>query len=250
MITVHPKWRRQGVGKAMLHAMIPEFRERGRTLVEGWELTKGGPGEQWAHALGFQTAKTMVRQCLEVAEVDRARWQADVPAGYRTRRWTGSAPEDLLDSVALARSAIHDSPIGESDYVRPHWTPARVRETEAELRERAVEQRVVAAVHEATGQVVGLTELRWKPDRPTWALQHDTVVVAAHRGHGLGLCVKSSMARWLMEDRPQVERFHTGTSADNSHMIRINHQLGYHDVRTIVAVNSDLVSVEAALAYR
>jgi hypothetical protein len=27
-------------------------------------------------------------------------------------------------------------------------------------------------------------------------------------------------------------------------MIRINHELGYHDVRTIVAVNSDLASVE------
>lgn len=250
VITVHPKWRRRGVGAAMLHAMIPEFRSRGRTLVEGWELTKGGSGERWARTLGFQTVKTMIRQCLVVGDVDPARWQADVPVGYHTKRWTNSAPEDLLRSVAVARSAIYDVPADGSDYVAPQWTPAQVREAEAELRDRGVEQRVVAAVHEATGEVVGLTEVRLKPERPEWAFQQDTVVIAAHRGHGLGLCMKSSMTQWLLNDQPQLERFYTGTSAENSHMIRINHQLGYQDVRTIVAVNSDLSSVEAVLDLR
>jgi GNAT superfamily N-acetyltransferase len=250
VITVHPEWRRQGIGTTMLEAMLPEFHRRGRSLLEGWQLSRGGPGERWAHALGFQTAKATLMQCLVIADVDATRWEAGVPAGYRTRRWIGSAPEELLTSVARVRSAIHDAPVGESDYSSPQWTPARVREAEAELRDRNVEQRVVAAVHEASGEVVALTEVQLPPDRADWAYQQDTVVVAAHRGHGLGLGVKCEMVRWLVEDRPRLERFYTNTSADNVHMIRINHRMGYHDVQASVAVNSDIASVRAALAHR
>ncbi|MBW4721340.1 GNAT family N-acetyltransferase [Saccharothrix obliqua] len=246
-VVVHPRVRRRGVGTAILKAVVPELRARGRSLVETWEITKGGEGERWAESLGFRTVHTVVLQALMIPEVDRNRWRVDVPAGYRLRRWVGAAPEDLVASFAAARNAMHDAPLGELGYQEPTWSVARVRAREEELRRNDIELRAVVAVHEGTGEVVGLTELEVHPHRPSRGYQRDTAVVPAHRGRGLGRCVKGHLTTWLLADRPGLDRIYTTTGAGNEHMIRVNHQLGYTTVRTMVAVNRDLAELEADL---
>jgi len=247
-IVVHPRARRHGVGTAMLRALVPELRARGRELVEGWQLTVGGDGPKWAEALGFRTVHTVLMQTLEFSGADSSLWNVDVPAGYRTHRWIGAAPDDLIACYAKARQAIHDAPLGDLGYQDPQWTVQRVREREAELSAVGVEQRVVVAVHEATGAVAGLTELEVHPSDLGWGFQRDTAVLPAHRGEGLGRCVKAEMIRWLLADRPEFKRIQTTTGADNKHMSRVNHQLGFTTARTMVAVNLELAELEARLA--
>lgn len=84
------------------------------------------------------------------------------------------------------------------------------------------------------------------PHRPQDASQHDTSVVAAHRGHGLGAVMKAAMMRWVVEERPGVERVTTGTAAANAHMLRVNRSLGYRDLRAFAWMESGV----AALAER
>ena len=48
-----------------------------------------------------------------------------------------------------------------------------------------------------------------------------------HRGHRLGLLVKTAMLEWLAEAEPQLERIDTGNAAVNRWMIAINTALGY-----------------------
>ncbi|MEU5697174.1 GNAT family N-acetyltransferase [Actinosynnema sp. NPDC020468] len=247
-IVVDPRVRRQGIGTAVLRALLPELRDRGRHLVEGWQLTVGGDGPEWARTRGFTTVGTVLMQALEFAGADPARWDVPVPAGYRTRRWRGAAPEELVESYALARQAIHDAPLGGLGYRQPDWTVPRVREREAELRSAGVEHRVVVAVHEATGVVAGSTELEVLPDDLDWGYQRETAVVAAHRGRGLGRCVKAEMIRWLLADRPTFTRVQTTTGAANTPMQRVNAQLGFTTTRTMVAVNSGIDVLEATLA--
>ncbi|MFD1151160.1 GNAT family N-acetyltransferase [Saccharothrix hoggarensis] len=237
-ITVHPEQRRQGVGTAFLRDLLPEL--EGRTVVEGWEITRGGAGEHWATAVGFRVVNTMVLQLLSVAEVDRATWDVPAPAGYRVEDWAGATPDALLGSLAWARNALRDAPFGDIDFQAPLWTPERVREAEADLRARGVDQRMVVAVHEESGDVVGVTEVEVRPHRPRWASQRETSVLRAHRGHGLGRCIKAHMAWRLLADRPDIERFYTTTSADNTHMIRVNEAIGYRTVRTLVSVKQDV----------
>lgn len=174
---------------------------------------------------------------LVVSETDPALWDVAVPAGYRVRQWTGAAPDDLVDSYAVARGAIHDAPFGDLDFRLPEWTAARVREAETELRELNVEERVVVTVHVETGAVAGFTALELVPHRPERGNQRATAVLAEHREHGLGRCVKAHMMRWLVADRPAFERVITATSASNVHMTLVNHQLGYTTVRNTVSVN-------------
>lgn len=236
-VVVHPAARRRGIGTAMLDALLPELRARGRTLVEGWQILSGCTGERWATALGFRPVRTIVTQTLVLAGAPRSSWPAKPPAGYRLHQWLGPAPDDLVEAYADARSAIHDAPIGESAFRPPDWTADRVREVEADLRRQHIEQRVVIAAHERTGIVAGLTEVIVHPHRPDHAYQGDTAVRPAHRGRGLGLCLKARMARWLLSDHPGLDRIQTTTSGDNTHMIRVNHQFGFTTSHTYVAMS-------------
>ncbi|MCE6995295.1 GNAT family N-acetyltransferase [Saccharothrix sp. S26] len=249
-VIVHPRARRKGVGTAILRAVIPELRARGRRLVETWQITKGSDGERWAESLKFLVVHTVLMQALVIPETDSALWRDDLPAGYRLRRWAGTAPDDLVASFAAARNAMHDAPVGDLAYQEPEWTAERIRAREAELRQNNIELRAVVAVHEDTGEVAGLTELELHPHRPFWGFQRDTAVLPAHRGHGLGRCIKAHLIRWLLEDRPDLDRIYTTTGAGNAHMIRVNHRLGYTTVRTMIAVNRDLFELEAELAGR
>jgi mycothiol synthase len=244
-VTVHPDVRRRGVGGLLLDSALAELRGRGRTLVEGWNVPQGGAGEQWAAAMGFRTVHVTVSQRLLFDEVDPATWDVPAPAGYRVVAWIDEAPADLVASYARARGAIHDAPLGAAGYRLPDWTVQRVRELEAERRGTGMRQWVVAAVHEADGEVAGITELELRSHRDDRAVQGDTAVLAGHRGHGLGRYIKAHMVRWLRADLPTVRRVLTSTAASNTHMIRVNHQIGFTTARPAMVCNGEVADLAA-----
>jgi RimJ/RimL family protein N-acetyltransferase len=75
--------------------------------------------------------------------------------------------------------------------------------------------------------MAAVTAVEADPDNPGWGHQQLTAVIRKHRGHRLGLLVKTAMLDWLAEAEPQLERIVTGNAAVNRHMIAINDQLGY-----------------------
>jgi len=239
-VRVPPGRRRQGIGTALLRATLPEARAAGRSLVTGQGVKTGGDGEKWARALGFGKVQEFVLQGLVVADVDPALWKVPAPEGFRVERWTGAAPESLVAAYATARTAIMDAPTAESSLRFPDWTVERVRQHEADLRERGDEQWIVVAVHEDTGAVAGLTEMLTIPGRPGIGIQQDTSVLPGFRGRGLGRSVKAAMMRWLTYERTGIQRVVTNTAADNVHMIRVNHQIGYVTDYTVADVEAEL----------
>jgi mycothiol synthase len=246
-ITVHPDFRRRGTATALLRVLLSVLRDRGRAGVEGWWIVADGVGEHWALRRGFRRTHATVSQTLSLDETDVTRWAAETPTGYRTVRWMGHTPEDLVVSYALARSAIQDAPLGDAHYQEPDWTVERIRAAEAEQREHGIEQRVVVAVHKATGTVAGLTELALYPGHDNVAHQRDTAVLAAHRGHGLGLHLKACMAEWLHAEHPEIRRIVTSTGAGNSNMIRVNTTLGFVTSNTWVVLSGDVDSLSNRL---
>ncbi|MET8759465.1 GNAT family N-acetyltransferase [Lentzea sp. NPDC004782] len=249
-ITVHPQERRRGIGTEVLRGILAVLRAQHRTLVEGWELSKGGPGELWARAIGFDVANTMYVQSLTFADVDHSRWDIPAPDGYHLQQWSEPAPQDLITSYARARTAAEDVPGGESTYRPPTWTPERVRKTEAEFEKKGIEHRVVVAVDNVTGEVAGLTEIERYSHRPLIGFQRDTAVLAAHRGRGLGAAMKAHMLRWLIADHPDTEKIISGTNELNIHMRRVNAQMGFTTTRVVTTVHQNISVLEAALAAR
>jgi mycothiol synthase len=224
-ITVDPGQRRRGIGTALLRELAMTAGRRNTLFMEN--IRPGTPAQAFADHHEFAVVQRTVQLSLDLALADRARWRVEGADGYRLARWTGTAPEDLLASYATARNAIRQAPHGEMSFTEPEWTPQRVRDEEAMVRGRDGELRVVAAVHEQTGQVAGLTYLVVYQQRPELADQEDTAVLAAHRGHGLGAWMKAANLQWLAADRPVVKRVRTSNAAENEHMLRVNHQVGF-----------------------
>ena len=84
--------------------------------------------------------------------------------------------------------------------------------------------------------MAAVTAVEADPDNPEWGHQQLTAVIRKHRGHRLGLLVKTAMLDWLAEAEPQLERIVTGNAAVNQHMIAINDQLGYELLEPLGAV--------------
>jgi mycothiol synthase len=176
---------------------------------------------------------------MELGEVDRGRWATDTPAGYELVRWRDHAPDELVASYAEARRSIADAPTGGSAENAPDWTVARVRRIEAECRDQGIDLRTVVAV-DAHGAVVGLTVAEARPKDPSRLTQGDTVVLKAHRGHGLGVAMKAELLRWFTNDRDGLEQVWTRTAAVNTHMADVNHRLGFATVGRYGVVRRDL----------
>ena len=121
-----------------------------------------------------------------------------------------------------------------------------IRQDEADYRESRNEQRVVVAVHEASGAVAALTEVLVAARSRSF--QSDTAVVPAHRGSGLGLWVKADQLCRLAAERPQVAELLTGNAASNEHMLRINQRLGYRPYQALTEWQADLTELATRLA--
>ena len=146
--------------------------------------------------------------------------------GYSLRRWSGPAPDDLVDQVCSLLDAMEDAPHEES--VEPmHWDPPRLRAAE----ERGIAQGSrwyeVAAMHDASGEMAALTQVNVDPDIDGWAFQDITAVTRPHRGHRLGLHVKVAMLEWLAEIEPHVRHIVTFNAVQNEHMVAVNAELGH-----------------------
>jgi hypothetical protein len=88
----------------------------------------------------------------------------------------------------------------------------------------------VAAICDSTGEMAAYTEVGVIPEQPSWGWQQLTAVIRTHRGHRLGLLVKTEMMSLLAAAEPQIEQIVTGNAATNQYMIAVNEQLGYRVV--------------------
>ncbi|MCQ8780529.1 GNAT family N-acetyltransferase, partial [Escherichia coli] len=62
------------------------------------------------------------------------------------------------------------------------------------------------------------------------ALQDDTLVMPEHRGHGLGLALKTATMAVLRREHPDRTVLHTWTDPDNVAMQRTNERFGFRRV--------------------
>jgi GNAT superfamily N-acetyltransferase len=228
---IHPAHRRRGLGRELLAWSVDEARRMGRgrlwfqvpAPVDGTD----GVAEPLMREVGARLVLEEARRLLDlqsVALLDRSH----VAAGYRLEQWVDSAPEELLDGLAYLNSRMStDAPNGDMDLEQEVWDAGRVRAKEESGRQRGRLHMLTVAVHEATGVVAGLTEIAVSRSRPYVGYQWETIVDPEHRGHRLGLALKTWNHHFLAEHSPQTRYVNTWNADSNSFMVSVNEACGF-----------------------
>ncbi len=232
---VHPAVRRRGFGRALLRHEAERAAANGRSVLNG-VVVAGSAGASFAQVLGAKLELDEVRRIqyldkIAPGQVGALRQQGERAAsGYSLVNWAGEVPEQYLGPLANVIQAFEDAPRGEG--VEPEsWDAGRLREHSGrEVRAGLVHGYGVAALHEATGEMAAYTGVLVDPESAQFGHQQLTAVTRAHRGHRLGLLVKTAMLELLAEAEPQLRYIETGNAAANEHMIAVNDQLGYEVV--------------------
>ena len=252
-VYVHPDHRRRGIGTQLLAWAEKVAFDGGRTTLVSWganatpigdgvpvvttpageEFPADCPGCQFATRNGYSLEQ--VERCsvqpVPVPEDKLAAWQSDSLAhadGYRLHRWLAPVPDEWIDSLAALRSQVTgDVPLGGLAFETEIWDADRLRLRWQRQAEAGNHELIVAAEHIDSGQLVAYTQLQWNDERPDLAYQGYTFVQRPHRGHRLGMLVKSMALPELMAAHPTVRRIYTENAVENGPMLDINIALGY-----------------------
>jgi len=219
--------RRRGVGTALLDATCELLRANGRTRLDSSVLV-GSPASAFAKSRGARVTQIETPNVLDLTRLDRRALTAKAQprSPYLLTTWIDGCPDDLVDAYAAAHASMDDAPRGAEKYDDAVWSAERVRGHEecwASLGHRTL---TTAAVHTPSGAVAGYTVLLLT-GRPTTAIQEDTGVVRAHRGHGLGRAMKAANLLALTEHDPAIATVVTWNAESNTHMLAVNDELGF-----------------------
>ena len=216
----------------MLEALVEEIRASGRTSIgiDGWdsESTRGFAAR---HGLEPKSSAIQRRQWLadlDWAEIERLHKEAAAAASaYDVVRCTGRTPDDELDALAVMAGSINDAPTDDLDIEDEVFSAERMRAYEDAQLQRGRSLFRTMARYRESGELAGHSVVVVDGERPELGEQHDTSVVAAHRGHKLGLLLKTDMNLWLREVQPQLVEISTWNAESNDFMIGVNEAIGY-----------------------
>jgi GNAT superfamily N-acetyltransferase len=233
--TVHPAVRRRGIGRALLAHEGERAAAHGRSLFSS-ATSEPSAGAAFARAVGARPDLLEVRRVQYLREIPAGTVAAlrasaeKAAAGYSLVSWVGDIPAEYRGPLAGVLNAFNDAPHGETE--EPEiWDADRVRDrTGFGVRAGLVRDYNVAALSDSTGEMAAYSEVIIDPESPAWGYQQLTAVIRWHRGHRLGLLVKTAMLELLASAEPQLEYIETGNAASNEHMIAINEQLAYRVV--------------------
>jgi GNAT superfamily N-acetyltransferase len=252
---VDPRHRRRGYGRQMLHHALNRVRAAGRHLVIAdiaapLAPAPGDPppgGALLAADAGARMVLSEVRRMLDLSSVDAdrlARLRADAApqaAGYSVVQWLDRAPPELYeDMAALVARMSTDAPLEDMTWEPEVWTAERYRAKEDASLARGRRRVLTAVRHEASGRLVGYTDIGVNARRTEVAYQWDTIVTKEHRGHRLGLLLKAANLELLRASIPGVRYVNTWNAASNTHMVAINDALGFQAMERVDGWQLDL----------
>jgi GNAT superfamily N-acetyltransferase len=233
--------RRHGVGTALVEAAERIAAATGRRELAGMDETPVRAGYvdaagAFARSLGFTVAQRMVRRCIDLPLDDEHAAALEqnpkaMPAGYSLLTFADRWPDEYLgDRCELGRRMSTDVPAGEQEYDEEVWDAGRVRAVEASFAAQNRAKVTTAARHDASGRLIGFTEVAIPLGAPESAWQHDTLVMREQRGHGLGFALKVANLFAVAERHPAVRMINTWNAEENAPMIAVNEEMGFRVV--------------------
>ncbi len=232
--------RRHGLGKLLLAVICEQTIAEGRSLLT-WETFDTVPaGEALSRSVGGRAARVNRKSELRIADLDWAlvaSWARGQPArerGYSLQRVHGAFPEHLRPDAVELHRIMQTAPRGDLEGGDAAVDTAFVAEMDRALVESG-QTRWTVLVRDPGGACVGGTEIVFDPADGRIVHQQSTGIHPDHRRVGLARWTKAEMLEWLRQERPTVERVHTGNAFSNEAMLAINGALGFE----VVSVQRD-----------
>ncbi|MEV7691924.1 GNAT family N-acetyltransferase [Microbacterium sp. NPDC089189] len=240
----------RGVG-TQAHALFETgARAAGRSILQTWVEHPAAAGEQLTPPTGFghlprdHAARFLLRhgytleQVVRVSAYDMGAPVADLrahlaeaeraAAGYRVLQWTLPTPEAAVAGYAWMKSRMStDAPSAGLVSDEEVWDDDRLRAHDARYIDGGRTMLVTAAEHIATGELCAFNELVIGTDGSAASSQEDTLVLASHRGHRLGMLVKAAGLLAWRDVAPRSPRVTTYNAEENRPMLDINEALGF-----------------------
>jgi GNAT superfamily N-acetyltransferase len=245
-VVVDPAFRRKGVGRELLGAIVHRAYAEGFTSL-GVEVIGETPAVEFYERHGFRCAFVEIRHVLKLSTVDWLRlgeMAGGIGSGYRLEYYPGGPPEELYDAYAEAKAIVRESYEAGDLELRPSsYDPDRLRASLATLHARGLRPYIVLGIHEATGKIAGLTEVVVAAQHPERADQYDTVVVPGHRGYGLGRALKARMLFELRSAEPRLTEVQTWNAFENEPLLKVNADLGFQPDRQWCEYEADIADL-------
>lgn len=223
-LVIAPQARRSGLGTLLAAYVAGQAREAGCKMMALSFADECGAA--FAASLGARIENSRFISTLALPVELRPE---PVP-GYAIRSWSGTTPEDLLESLTATMNAINDAPhaAGADPW---QYTSEVLRDAEAKLIARNMQLRITVVL-DAGGAVVGVTGLEVGQDSGALAWTGNTAVLPAHRGRGLARWLKAESLLALMAERPDVSTVRTSNDVTNAGMLAVNRAVGFKTVST------------------
>jgi mycothiol synthase len=230
-VNVLPAHRRKGLGRALLRAAVEACNDQGDDLVFFGQTNDRQPsGQAFAKSIAASPGLEMKLNQLTIADVDRAKlaeWAKLDPPGYRLERADNVVPKALIQPFLDSANSMNDMPKGDLRFADQQFTEDQLHERESWLKQAGMEWWLIVAIHEATGEGAGFTEVNYDPRSGHVVQQSGTGVTAKHRGHRLGLWLKAVMLDRIIRERPEAKYIRTGNANVNKNMLEINTLIGF-----------------------
>lgn len=251
-VQVLPEWRRRGIGTALADRIehLAEAENRHELIV--YAVSKDAAGARLSAPTDFGSVpranvevEFLLARGYRLEQVERGsrlalpadarlirRLRADAAAhagrDYTVHCWSERTPPRWRDDLALLYTRMStDAPTAGLEEPEDLWTAERLVDEEAS---RATSPRRVftaVALHEPSGHLVAFTELSVPAETDRSVAQEDTLVLREHRGHRLGMLLKTANLEYLAQESPGHPSVTTFNAEENRHMLRVNEALGF-----------------------
>jgi GNAT superfamily N-acetyltransferase len=226
--------RRQGVGTALLDAILDWCRGHGRSTVlgEAHVQVAAEPDQTESYAFasshGFATVHLEDHLLLPLPATPPG--DAEIP-GYEVLTWGDHCPDEYVAGYCAMRNQMNqDVPKGEVDMEPIVVDEERLRILEG--RSARLFHSVVSAARTEDGSFAGYSRI-FLPRGANEVIQDDTLIMPGHRGHRLGTALKLATLAVVQRDHRDRTAMHTWTAVENFPMQRTNRDFGFSPVERL-----------------